>query len=247
MTPAPVLILGATSTIARAVAEAFAAKEVPLFLASRDHDELSRLASDLQIRYNVTTYYALFDAQDFASHPTFFQSVLQTCGKLKGVVLAVGYLGDQKKATQDFSEAETIMERNYTGPCSILNICANYFEEEKQGFIIGLSSVAGDRGRQSNYLYGSAKNGLSTYLEGLRNRLYPSKVRVITIKPGFVDTAMTFGKKGMFLVASPKEIGKKIVQSLDKSADVVYLPWFWRLIMAMICAIPERFFKRLKL
>ncbi len=239
----PVLILGATSSIARGVAEAFAEKGIPLYLASRDLDEVQRIAADLHARFGVSAQHGSFDIQDYASH----QSFLQAIQPIAGVVLAVGYLGDQEKATQEFSETQAIIERNYTGPCSILNLCANEFEARKQGFIIALSSVAGDRGRQSNYTYGSAKGGLSTYLQGLRNRLAPFDVRVITIKPGFVDTAMTFGKKGMFLVASPQEIGKKIVQSLDKSADVVYLPWFWRYIMWIIRAIPERLFKRLKL
>jgi len=117
----------------------------------------------------------------------------------------------------------------------------------KRGFIIGISSVAGDRGRQSNYVYGAAKGALSLYLQGLRNRLHPSGVRVITIKPGFVDTAMTYGLPGMFLVASPQAVGESIASSPGKSADVVYLPWFWRYIMLIIKHIPEPIFKRLKL
>ncbi len=247
MAPHPVLILGATSSIARAVAESLAERGYPLYLASRDADELQRLACDLQIRFQVKVLFATFDVQNFASHPSFLQTAIDSCGELSGVVLAVGYLGDQKSGQRHFSETQAIIERNYTGPCSILNLCANYFETRKQGFMVALSSVAGDRGRQSNYLYGSAKSGLSIYLEGLRNRLYPSSVRVVTIKPGFVDTAMTFGKKGMFLVASPIEIGEGIVRALEKSTDVVYLPWFWRYVMYIICAIPERLFKRLKL
>lgn len=118
---------------------------------------------------------------------------------------------------------------------------------KRRGFIIGISSVAGDRGRQSNYVYGAAKGALSLYLQGLRNRLYPRGIRVITIKPGFVDTAMTYGLSGLFLVASPQNIGERIVRSLDKSADVVYLPWFWRYIMMIIKHIPEPIFKRMKL
>ena len=115
------------------------------------------------------------------------------------------------------------------------------------GFIIALSSVAGDRGRQSNYIYGSAKGGLSVFLQGLRNRLFHSGVRVITIKLGFVDTAMTFGLPNLFLVASPQEVGKKIVKAVNRGRNVVYIPWFWRLIMGIICSIPECVFKRLKL
>ncbi len=140
-----------------------------------------------------------------------------------------------------------IIDSNFTGAASILSHCANHFESMKSGFIIGISSVAGDRGRQSNYVYGAAKGALSLYLQGLRNRLYPGGVRVITIKPGFVDTAMTYGLPGLFLVASPQYMGNRIVAALGKSADVVYLPWFWRYIMLIIKLIPEPIFKRMKL
>jgi decaprenylphospho-beta-D-erythro-pentofuranosid-2-ulose 2-reductase len=162
------------------------------------------------------------------------------------VVLAFGYLGDQL-AARDFKVGEKIIAANFTGAASILSHCANYFELKKSGFIIGIASVAGDRGRQSNYVYGAAKGALALYLQGLRNRLYVSGVQVITIKPGFVDTAMTYGLPGLFLVASPQYIGERIVNSLEKPADVVYLPWFWRYIMLIIKCIPEPVFKRMKL
>jgi short-subunit dehydrogenase len=160
--------------------------------------------------------------------------------------LAFGYLGDQQ-AARDFGVGKKVIAANFTGATSILSHCANYFEQKKCGFIIGVASVAGDRGRQSNYVYGAAKGALSLYLQGLRNRLYVSGVRVITIKPGFVDTAMTYGLPGLFLVASPQYVGQRIVGSLTKSADVVYLPWFWRYIMFIIKCIPEPVFKRMKL
>jgi short-subunit dehydrogenase len=165
---------------------------------------------------------------------------------LSGVVLAFGYLGDQQ-ASRDFKVGAKVITTNFTGAVSVLSYCAKYFETLQKGFIIGISSVAGDRGRQSNYVYGAAKGALSLYLQGLRNRLQASGVRVITIKPGFVDTAMTYGMPGLFLVASPQNIGERIVAALDKSADVVYLPWFWRYIMLIIKLIPEPIFKRMKL
>ncbi len=241
-----VLILGATSAIARGTAAAFAARGDNLFLASRDMDELQRIAADLRVRYGVKVFCALFDAAATDSHPGFFQNVVREMQELSGVVLAFGLLGDQQ-AARDFSVAEKIISSNFTGAVSILSLCANHFEPLKRGFIIGLSSVAGDRGRQSNYVYGAAKGGLSLFLQGLRNRLYPSGVRVITIKPGFVDTAMTFGLPGLFLVASPKTIGQQIVRTLNKSADVVYLPGFWRYIMLIIKHVPEFIFKRMKM
>ncbi|MES1982977.1 MAG: SDR family oxidoreductase [Pseudomonadota bacterium] len=241
-----VLILGATSAIARGTAAAFATRGHPLYLASRDDAELQRIAADLRIRYRVDVQCGLFDAEDCASHAAFLRAVTEKMDGLGGVVLAFGYLGDQL-AARDFSIGAQVIARNFTGAASILSHCANYFEPLKRGFIIGISSVAGDRGRQSNYVYGAAKGALSLYLQGLRNRLYASGVRVITIKPGFVDTAMTFGLPGLFLVASPQRVGEHIAQTLDHAFDVVYLPWFWRWIMLIIKLIPEPIFKRLKL
>jgi decaprenylphospho-beta-D-erythro-pentofuranosid-2-ulose 2-reductase len=241
-----VLILGATSAIARATAAAFAARGNALYLASRDEEELRRIAADLRLRYGVEVRYGLFDAEAVETHEMFLLSVIATMPNLSGVVLAFGYLGDQQ-AARDFEVGAKVIASNFTGAASILSLCANYFEPLKRGFIIGISSVAGDRGRQSNYVYGAAKGALSLYLQGLRNRLYASGVRVITIKPGFVDTAMTYGLPGLFLVASPQAIGERIVATLSKSADVVYLPWFWRYIMLIIKHIPEPIFKRMKL
>jgi len=242
-----VLILGATSTIAKACAQGFAKKGFNLFLAGREEPELIRMAADIKIRFSVDVRYGVFDAENYASHGQFLENVIRQMNGLTGALLAFGYLGEPKKAIYDFEQAQKIININFTGACSILNLCANYFAKQNHGFIVAISSVAGDRGRQSNYLYGSAKAGLNVYLEGLRNRLHQHKVRVITIKPGFVDTKMTFGLPGMFLVASPQTIGEKIVHSLDHSKDTVYLPWFWRYIMLIIKSIPEFIFKRLKL
>jgi len=243
----PVLILGASSSIARATASVLASKGHPLYLAGRDLNDLARLASDLKIRHGITVQFGFFDAEDYGSHDKFLRDVVQQMGGLEGVIVALGYLGDQKVAVRDFKEGELIIRRNFTGVCSILSLCANYLESQKRGFIIGISSVAGDRGRQSNYFYGAAKGGVSLYLQGLRNRLFPAGVRVITIKPGFVDTAMTFGMPGLFLVVSPQYAGERIARSLRRSRDIVYVPWFWRYIMWIIRMIPEPVFKRLKL
>jgi len=241
-----VLILGATSSIARSTAAAFAARGHALYLASRDLNELERIARDFGIRYGVEVRYGLFDAEAVETHESFFNSVIDTFPTLSGVVLAFGFLG-APQASRDFSLAAKVIAANFTGAASILSYCANYFESKQRGFIIGIASVAGDRGRQSNYVYGAAKGALGLYLQGLRNRLFASGVRVITVKPGFVDTAMTYGLPGLFLVASPQMIGERIAESPGKSADVLYLPWFWRYIMLIIKHIPEPIFKRMKL
>ncbi|HEX8707282.1 MAG TPA: SDR family oxidoreductase [Pyrinomonadaceae bacterium] len=243
----PVLILGATSAIARATAASFAARGYSLFLAGRDLAELERLASDLRIRYGTEVRCGHFDAEDYPAHARFLKEARAEMGGLRGVLLAFGYLGDQALALGDERERELIVARNFTGAVSVLEHCAAALEEEGGGFIIGISSVAGDRGRQSNYIYGSAKGALAIYLQGLRNRLARGGVHVMTVKPGFVDTAMTYGMEGLFLVASPRYIGERIVRAVEKGRDIVYLPWFWRYLMLVIRLIPEPAFKRLKL
>ena len=243
----PVLILGATSAIARKTAFAFAARGCSLYLAARHEEELARISKDIFIRYGVSVRHAGFEIDDIDGHKSFFTSVVNETGNLSGVLFAIGELGNHDLATRDFKEAGKIIHRNLTGAISILSLCADHLAQSGQGFIIGIGSVAGDRGRQSNFLYGAAKGGFSLYLQGLRNHLHPKGVRVITIKPGFVDTAMTYGMKGLFLVASPDYVGNHIVKALDKSADILYIPWFWRYIMLIIRSIPEPLFKRLKL
>ena len=243
----PVLILGATSAIARHVAAAFARRGHPLFLAGRDAGEVQRLVQDLQLRFGVEVAGGEFDAENYASHPEFLRQVLERMGQLHGVVVAFGYYGEQERAARNFAECERIIARNFTGAVSILNHCADYFEQRRAGFIIGISSVAGDIGRQSNYVYGSAKAGFTAYLQGLRNRLFFAGVRVVTVKPGFVDTPMTFGLPRLFLVASPEEIGEGIVRAWQRGNEVVYLPWFWRWVMLALKFMPDKIRKRLKL
>jgi len=242
-----VLILGATSAIARGSAAAFARRGYNLFLAGRDVDELERDAADLRIRFNTEVRTGLFDAADPASHQAFLDTVTGGEDELAGVLIAFGYLGEQEKAAGDWAEANRIIQLNYAGAVSIANLCASHLQQLGSGFIAGIASVAGDRGRQSNYLYGSAKGAFATYLQGLRNALFPSGVHVLTIKPGFVDTAMTYGMPGLFLVAQPAAVGEAIARAVAKKRNVLYVPWFWWGIMTIIRSIPESLFKRLKL
>lgn len=242
-----VLVLGATSAIARAAAAHLAQRGYDLFLAGRHAETLERNAADLRTRYGVRVDVGIFDATNASTHAAFVAEVDAKADGLMGVVLAFGVLGDQERAKEDFSAAKEVIDANFTGAVSVLTHCASVLEQRGRGFIIGISSVAADRGRQSNYVYGAAKAGLDAFLSGLRNRLHPAGVRVITVKPGFVDTPMTFGKEGMFLVASPEEVGARVVSALDGMQDVVYVPWFWQPIMRVIKSIPEGVFKRLKL
>lgn len=237
-----ILILGATSSIARSCAEVFAKQGDPLFLAGRDVSELSRLANDLRIRFGVTVNYAVFDILHITSFPNFFQQVLTQVTELKGVIMAVGLLGDH------YSQQE-IITANFLGPVAFLEACVPYFTEQKKGFILGLSSVAGDRGRRANYAYGASKAALTTYLQGLRSALHSHSVRVLTIKLGLIDTKMTFGSTPypLFLAAQPQKTGTQIIQALKKNKESVYIPKPWRIIMWMIRLLPEKLFKRLSI
>lgn len=239
------LVLGAKSDIGRAIAHKFAKNKFDIILAARDAAELAGDATDLEIRYGVKVVTLGFDAADTENHPRLFGDMEP---EPLGVVCVVGCLGDQQKAEQDFTETKKIIDANYTGCVSILNIFANSFEKRKTGFIIGISSVAGDRGRQSNYIYGSAKAGFSAYLSGLRNRLSRSGVAVLTVKPGFVNTKMTEGMDlPPLLTAQPEEAAADIYNAWKKGKDIIYTKWFWRYLMLIIRNIPERIFKKLKL
>ncbi len=242
-----VLILGATSGIARGAAIALAQRGRNLILAGRDEEELQRIASDLTIRYNISVHVRLLDISALNEHEEFVASLLHTGEILAGVLCAIGYLGEQETAFTDPNEASRIMTQNYTGPVLLLDRLAQLMIPNRAGFIIGIASVAGDRGRQSNFIYGSAKGGFGLYLQGLRNRLFREGIQVLTVKPGFVDTAMTYGMPGMFLVAQPEVVGEGILRALEKGKDAVYLPGFWRYIMLIIRSIPEKIFKRLGL
>ena len=242
-----VLVLGATSAVARTMAAELAARGEVLYFAGRDTFELERLAADFRIRYQVEAHCGQVEAEDFAQHSSFIQSVVETLGRLDGVILTIGYLGQQPEESHDPESARRIAQVNFTAAVSLLAPVANILKEQGHGFIAALSSVAGDRGRQSNYVYGAAKGGLSLYLQGLRNRLDRHGVKVFTLKLGFVDTAMTYGKEGMFLVASPDKVGKLAIRTLQKDAGIYYIPRFWGIIMPIVRLIPEFLFKRLNL
>jgi short-subunit dehydrogenase len=243
---ASVLILGATSGIGRALAVEFALHRYDLILAGRDFEELSALSADLHLRYGIQAHAQRFDILNFEEMESAVAASLALAGdSLEGVVLCAGYLGDHEKALKDCRETRRILDTNFTGAVLTLNLLANYFEQKRRGFICAISSVAGDRGRQSNYLYGAAKGGLTTYLQGLRNRLYHAGINVLTVKPGFVDTRMTYGRQKLFLVAPPHAVARGIYRAVRKGKNGVYLPWFWGVIMLLVRAIPERLFKKL--
>jgi len=238
-----VLILGATSDMAQAIARKFAAEEWGLILAALEPDLLEPIAGDLRVRSRGPVTALAFDATDFASHRAFYESLSE---KPDVVICVFGYMGDQMAARTDFDEVHRTIDINLTGAISILNVVAADFEKRGQGAIAGISSVAGDRGRQSNYIYGCAKAGFTAYLSGLRNRLAKKGVHVMTVKPGFCRTKMTENMElPASLTAEPDQVADAVFKGLEKKKNVVYTLWMWRYIMLIIRHIPEPIFKKM--
>jgi hypothetical protein len=239
------LIIGAKSDIAKECAKVFANNGFDLILASRDVSELEDFKNDLVIRYKRSVILKEFDIIDFKSHEEFYTSIDI---KPVGVIVASGVMYEQKECENDFAKTLNTINVNYTGAVSILNIIANDFENNKYGFIIGISSVAGDRGRASNYIYGSSKAAFSSYLSGLRNRLCACGVDVLTVKPGFVNTKMTEGLDlPENLTANSNDVAEDIYSAYKKGKDILYTKSIWFIIMTIIKLIPEFIFKKLKI
>lgn len=233
--------------MAVAIARKFAAAGYDIQLAARNADRLRPLQSDLAIRYSVSSTLHEFDATQPATHAAFLSSL----PILPDMTICVfGYLGDQQLAESDWTECERILQTNYIGAISILNLIANAYASKGSGLIAGISSVAGERGRQSNYFYGSAKAGFTAYLSGLRNRLFHKGVHVLTVQPGFVHTKMTENMPlpgPAILVATPELVADVVYNAIRKKKNVIYVKWFWRWIMLLIKSIPESLFSKLKL
>jgi len=240
------ILLGATSSMARALARALAARGDAVLLAGRDTDDLQRLAADCSVRGAKWAEAIAFDARD----PGSFTAILDRAGAEDGVLNAavfVGSMPDQSAIDADPALIEGTVTDSFTGPARFLQMLAPMIESRGAGCVVGIGSVAGDRGRIGNYVYGAAKAGFHTYLSGLRNRLTRAGGHVVTVKPGFVDTAMTWGIEGMFLVAPPEKVAADILKAVAKRRNVIYTPFFWRYIMLIIRSIPEPIFKKMSI
>tara|TARA_B100000768_G_C11229819_1_gene354551 strand:+ start:376 stop:1107 length:732 start_codon:yes stop_codon:yes gene_type:complete len=240
-----ILILGAQSDIAIAVAHRFAEAGYQIQLAARNINNLVADKSDIELRHQINVTLHEFDALDTISH-SYFVEQLTILPNI--VVCAVGYMGLQAENEQEIKEASLVIRSNYEGPVSILSVLANCFEARGSGCLVGISSVAGERGRASNYVYGSAKAGFTAFLSGLRNRLAKKAVHVVTVLPGFVTTKMTEGMDlPKILTAQPKEVANAIFNAVQKKQNIIYTRPVWRFIMIIIRNIPEQIFKRLKI
>jgi len=240
-----VLILGATSDMGAAIARKFAAEKYDVQLTARNSELIVPLQKDLEIRYGISCSIHSFDATDFKNHESFYNGLTT---KPEVVICVFGYMNDNEKVIQNQSEIFQTINVNFTGAVSILNIISQDFANQKSGTIAGISSVAGERGRQSNYIYGSAKAGFTAYLSGLRNSMFHHNVHVATILPGFVYTKMTEHLQlPKLLTANPADVADKVYLATINKSNVVYVKWFWRWIMCIIRNIPESIFKKQKL
>ncbi len=245
MSAGPVLIVGAASDIGRAIALAYAEAGRPLVLAARRPNRLERDAADLRLRFGIAVAVHALDVLETGSHA----ALLGGLDPFPDTVISVvGLLGRQDQSAADITAADLVMRTNYLAPALLLTAVANRMERRGSGTIIGISSVAGDRGRATNYVYGSAKAGFTAFLSGLRNRLAKRGVHVVTVKPGFVATAMTEGMKlPPLLTAQPEEVGRAVVAAEQRQRNTIHVRLIWLPVMLVIRLIPEFLFKTMKL
>jgi len=240
------VIIGATSAMGEAFARKCAAEGHPVIVTARKKADADAIATDLALRGAPEAKGFVLDL----SKPAQMKSLRTLVAKLEtdvSVGFFAGSMGDQNTLNAAPADTAPTYIENLVGPAECLQHLANELEKRGSGTIVALSSVAGDRGRASNYLYGSAKAGWTAYLSGLRNRLAAAGVHVMTVKPGFVDTEMTWGLDGLFLVADPKDVAESLWKAAIKKKNVIYVPGFWWLIMTIIKHVPEPIFKKLKL
>jgi short-subunit dehydrogenase len=217
------------------------------YLVARSQGKLTAVASDLLTRGASAVFTCVMDLDDTTAHEPMLAEALKKLETIDLALLAHGVLGDQEKAQADYAATEAILRTNLLSVISLITWLANYFEKTQQGTLAVISSVAGDRGRKSNYIYGASKGALNIFLDGVRNRIDRSGVHVLTIKPGFVATPMTAHLPQNALFAHPSAVGRGILKAIEKRKDVAYVPPIWALIMLIIRSVPNSIFKKLNL
>ena len=245
--PSRILVLGATSAIAIAVLRPLAEAGGRFYLVARNADKLTAVAADLSTRGAASVDTCVLDLDDTSAHIPMLEAAVAALGEIDCAFFAHGVLGDQLEAEKDFEVAAQILHTNFISVVSLLTWLGNYFAANGRGTLAVISSVAGDRGRKSNYVYGTSKAALNVFLDGMRNRLDRLGVHVLTIKPGFVATPMTAHIPRGPLFATPQKVAVGILAALQSRKDVVYVPGFWAIIMFIIRSIPEWKFKSMDL
>lgn len=241
-----ILIIGATSAIAKSTARIYAEAGHEFFLVGRDQARIEELAADLKIRGASSTECRCVDLSQNEQHASIIDAAWENLEAVDIVLICHGTLPDQAAAESDFALAVEVINLNGLSFISLLTLLSARMTEQGQGTLAVITSVAGDRGRQPNFVYGAAKSLLSTYLQGLRGKLFPAGVHVLDIRPGLVDSPMTAQFDKGLLWSSPERVARKIVKSIRKKKNVIYAPGYWRLIMFVVRCIPEVIFKRLK-
>lgn len=241
-----VVLFASTSGIAQSIAEVFLSRKQNILLVARNPDKLQKQAQDLQVKFDVKVPTMTWDLLDLEGHAKKAEALFDQY-EVEGLVMAAGIMPPQEESEKDPATAIRTIQSNFTAVCVILNLFTEYFVEKGDGFISCLSSVAGDRGRGSNYVYGASKAGLTAYLGGMRNRLYKHGILVQTVKPGPVKTAMTAHLPNFSKMAEPHAVAEDIVNGIERKREIVYTPFIWRYIMTVIRVMPEFIFKRLSL
>jgi short-subunit dehydrogenase len=241
------IILGASSTIARSFAELCTHTQCKLILAGRDEADIKRTAADIQIRSGVDVDVLFLDAENTANHAVFAEQCVSLAKGRINIFLAFAHLSAYCPDDGNFENVRRMVNVNYLGVISVLSRLAPHLERQGAGIVIAIGSVAGERGRWKTPVYTSSKAAMHVYLQGFRGRMFRKGITVTTIKPGFIDTGMTYGLPGLFLVASPDALAKACLRAGQAGREILYFPWFWRYIMLIIRLIPERIFKRLNI
>lgn len=243
-----VVVVGATSGIGEAICRELASKGFDVVLAGRNEQAIEERAKDLEVRFGVRTWSRAFEALDYEAHETWVPACVEEVGEpLFGFIMCCGMMVDEADAASSGATARQMIDINYTSLVSFMDRVADYLESRESGFLAALTSVAGDRGRASNYHYGSTKAALAAYLSGLRVRLFSSGVNVIDVRPGMVDTKLTYGLPGLVLLASPATVARDVVKGILRNRAIVYTPRIWWAVMLVIRLLPDFVFKRLSL
>ncbi|MDG2048723.1 MAG: SDR family NAD(P)-dependent oxidoreductase [Myxococcota bacterium] len=242
----PIIVIAATSGIGRAIARALARQGHPLILTGRDGTTTERLAADCRTRFSVPATALVLDVLDAEARQCFLQRVKAMAPEgFKGLVTCQGVMPDQSKMIEDTEAFQQLVDVNFASVVTLFEAAARALTETGGGFLCAITSVAADRGRPRHHLYGSTKAALTTYLEGLRVRLAPDDIHVINIKPGIVDTAMTWGMSGLVPMASPDRVAHDTLNAIAKNRPVAYSPPFFSIVMRLVRAIPDKVFTRL--